>query len=100
MQSKLSQFKWLLCSIVMLMVGGHIAYAVNTQAKPSDGAQLKINSDTSYIVTSNLSTKDTIYVKHEDTTASTTTFWDKYGNTITGILEALLALFSGIGVAL
>jgi len=55
--------------------------------------------DTSYIVTANLSTKDTIYVKHEDATIADTSWWAQNRDIIGGIIQALLALLAGAAVS-
>lgn len=56
--------------------------------------------DTSYIVTTNLSTKDTIYIKHEDTSITSSSWWEQNKGFIFGILQVLLGAILGVGATL
>lgn len=53
--------------------------------------------DTAFIITPNISTHDTLYLKHEDAKAIEQTWWDLHSNEI---VQLIIALLLGGGVAL
>ena len=62
--------------------------------------QGKQKMDTAYIVTPTLSTQDTIYLKHENTTPKESWWKAHSGDVIISLLELAVALVLGAGVSL
>ena len=83
----------ILFTILTLSVGQ--MWAAETQTK-TNTKQKFTKADTAYIITPTISTQDTIYLKHEDT-SSKETWWQRNGGSL---IEALAVLLLGAGISM
>ena len=82
--------RWLVATLLLTLGVGQM-----WAAEKENTIQNIAKQDTAYIITPNISTQDTIYLKHEDLKPVEKGWWELYG----GVLEALLAVLAGAGVS-
>ena len=80
--------RWLFALFALLTFGGGQMWA-------EEGVPKQISKDTAYIITPTISTKDTIYLKYEQSQTATKSSWDIYG----GIFQSILLLVLGAGIS-
>ncbi|MBR1922756.1 MAG: hypothetical protein IJ838_03270 [Paludibacteraceae bacterium] len=80
--------RWLFALFALLTLGVVEMWA-------AEGVPKQISKDTAYIITPAISTKDTIYLKHEDI-KPTETWWNKNSG---NLIQAILVLILGAGIS-
>lgn len=83
--AKVNGFAKLLITLTLLLTLSMGQMGAETYQEKETAEQ-----NTTYIITPNISTQDTIYIKHEEANLTSNSWWDIYGNSILAIVTLLL----------